>query len=485
MDRSLWREIKDIFREEVSLAELTDRKRAGLRLRQGALLLREIVRAVRQDHLPTAAMALAYKSLVALVPVMAISLSVVAMLEPVVPSGAAEAVSDSTYTDTFLAAFRDRIPDFSGKEDVIRSVRRFAENARAIAGVSFLLLFSVGYSLLTTMEETFNTIWRIREKRSALNRIVAFLATVLIVPVLITISIYFTARLGGESPWLAQMVSMFGSFAMTAAALAALFFLLPNTPVNLRAALAGGVLCALFFEAAKVGFQVFALYVGANYTKIYGPLLAFPFFLLWLWLVWMIVIAGVELSFVSQNFRDLAARAELERRGLTGRLYLALRIVLEAGVRHRRGEPPLGIVERVAEQVRMPPYMVRSVVQDLLARDILRQVVPGSEAYLPAKDISALTLGAVVDAAQADALDVPEVRSGGPDPVHDRIAELFAQADRRVHDILHGCSVAELVPLAESAPPAGADAGTDDGDTVRVEAEALDHPEPDTQEAEQ
>jgi len=520
---ALWNEIKSIFSEDVSLTELTDPSRAGARLREFLLLVRETVRSIRRDDAFTLASALAYKTLLSLVPILAIGLAVVAMLEPpeAVPQAAAVQAdagehvvapapspalpatphasgeeAPPSYTDSFIQVIKDRIPDFEGRDSLIESIRGFAANARAIFGIGFLFLFWTAFSLLSSMETSFNAIWQVKERRRFLSRLTAFLATLVIVPVLMSLSVYLTtgvARMaediedkiplfqkaadapaaqatsavppadadsgmdaagipaadasatGMEASLVKRVALGLTSLLTTSLAMTALFYLLPYTIVRVRAALTGGFVSGCLFELAMYLFRYYASHLAVNYTKIYGPLLAIPLFLLWVWLVWVIVLLGAEVAFTVQNFRDLAARAELERRGISSRIYLAVRVVLTASAYFHRGESPTNLVDRVSEELEIPPYMIREIVSVLVQESILRRVVPaGEDAYLPAKDISALTVSEVIRAVSADTLDVPEAPD---DLLRRRLAEMFGKADAAMQGLLGSCTMAELVAV--------------------------------------
>jgi membrane protein len=230
-------------------------------------------------------------------------------------------------------------------------------------------------------------------------------------------------------------------------AMTALYALLPFTRVRFRAALTGGLLCGIGLEAAKIGVQIFAFYVGENYTRIYGPLLAVPFVLLWLWLVWVIILMGAEVAFVVQNFTDLAARAEMEKRGIQSRFYLAIRTVLAASSLFHRGENPENLIETVAAELYLPPYMVRHIVQTLVQCNVLRRIADGEEAFVPAKDISVLTIYEVIHAVENDHLDVP---TAPDDAVRRFLADIFKRSDAVRHEIMGNTSFIELVELSRS-----------------------------------
>ncbi len=462
----LWNEIKDVFSERASPADLLDPSRAGARLRHGLLLIRELYRSIRRDDVFNMASALAFKTILALVPVLAISFAVVSTLDATggrIDEGAGE--NHATYTYQFVQSIKEKLPTVPGMENVLEQINDFAKNATSIAIGGFLFLFWTAFSLLGSIENGFNHIWQVREQRTWLGKLTAFLATLVIVPVLMVLSVFilqFIQTTVGQvlqntpavvdGDWWPQALLNFvlicSALLTTCMAMTALFYLMPFTPVRLRAALAGGLVAGLMFELAKLLFRTYAGHVSANYTQIYGPLLAVPLFLLWVWLVWIFILVGVEISFTVQNFRDLAARAELEKRGITSRLYLAVRIVLRACRYFRVGENPSEFVDRAAEELTVPPYMVREIINALLQKNILRRVVPDVDNFVPAKDINAMTVGEVIEAAQADALDVP---SSPDDGMRERLAEIFGKVEDYSDEVLGALTFADLVKLEEES----------------------------------
>lgn len=479
---AFWNEVKSIFREEVSVSELTDTSRAGARLRNFLLLVRETWRSLRQDDAINMASALAFKTLLAIVPMLAITLAVLSMLDT---PGTLE--GGQSYTDSFIEAFKDKMP--AGQEDLVDSIKGFAKNAWLVMSGGVLFLFVTAFSLLTSIETAFNKVWQVRERRAFLNRVTAYMSTLVIVPIFMSMSVYMTAKVAavaekikiplitttgevvnkdeGKEPvtvdrpqgtaaepastgssMVKDVLLAASSLFMTCIGISMLLYLMPFTPVRVRAALAGGISAGIFFEVAKYLFKYYAAQYAGNYTKIYGPLLALPMFLLWIWLVWVIVLIGAEIAFTAQNFRDLAVRAEIEKRGVRSRIYLAVRIVLVASSLFRRGESPEEMVDYISDILQAPPYLIREITLTLVENNVLRRVTPGREAYLPAKDITTLSVMEVVEAVSADMLDVPPKPV---DPLRDYLATLFSRTDADMHAALGECTFAKLVAYEEAA----------------------------------
>ncbi len=163
-----------------------------------------------------------------------------------------------------------------------------------VGAVGVLGLMAIASQIYFQVELAFNDIFATRLNRSFVWRFVLFNASILVAPVLIAGGVVLAALLpntgyGFVVPWF-----------MTSAAFTAAIKYLPNTPVRWRSALIGGVTSALMFEAAKGGFGWYTDILGArdNMARLYGSLAFLPVFLIWLNVVWLVILVGVELAYV-------------------------------------------------------------------------------------------------------------------------------------------------------------------------------------------
>ena len=111
------------------------------------------------------------------------------------------------------------------------------------------------------------------------------------------------------------------------AAFAFLYTFMPNIKVNLRAAIVGGIFGGTLWQISQWGYVNFQIGV-AKYNAIYGTMAALPILMVWIYVSWMIVLLGLEVTYAWQNLRNLRQEALSDGEGFASRQWLALTVVL-------------------------------------------------------------------------------------------------------------------------------------------------------------
>lgn len=252
--------------------------------------LRFVLRRWTEDRCPQIAGSLAFTTLLALVPVFAI---VVAML-----SSAPFFEQVMVQIKVFLLL--NLLPEIAGKIITVY-MEEFRGNARRLTTLGVAALFVTAVALMYTVDRSINAIWRVRRHRPFWVSVLSYMLLLSAGPILIGASMSITTYLlsiPATTP-VPRQAHSFLLQAVPATVSAAAFFLLyrvvPNRKVPWRHALAGGALAAVVFELAK---EVFATYVvnSPGYSVVYGAFSAVPFFLLWIYVSWLVVLFGAELA---------------------------------------------------------------------------------------------------------------------------------------------------------------------------------------------
>jgi membrane protein len=306
----------------------------------------------------------------------------------------------------------------AGHEDILDKVMEFSNALLAntqgglIAGVGLVVLFWAVLKVLGQIEESFNDIWGVKEKRSLGRMFGDYLSLMLVCPVLLILSgsmtVFVTTQvnlilekftiLGGFAPfllWLLKLLPytlMWGLFTF-------LYLFMPNTKVRLSSGLLAGIVAGTTFQIVQWVYITFQVGV-VKYNAIYGSFAALPLFLAWLQLSWLIVLYGAELSFAHQNEDTYEFEPDALQASHRLRMLLALRITQDLIRRFAAGEKPSTAGE-ISNRLEIPIRFVNDILFELVRSRILSPaIVPenGERAYQPARDIDSLTIRFVLDA---------------------------------------------------------------------------------------
>jgi membrane protein len=234
---------------------------------------------------------LSFTTLLAIVPMLTVALWA---------SSGVPAFADAMVAfERFLAS--QLLPEGTLGARVPRSIGEFTGNAARLGTFGLAFLLVVAILLLRTVEDTMNRIFAVERRRSLLRRLLVYGLLLAIGPVLIGAGLTLTTYLLGASLGLLDAEAAasaplgFLSFVFTFVALTLCYFLAPYRRVDPAHAMLGGLLAAGLFELAKRGFAVFIAQFP-TYTLIYGAFAAVPMFLLWLYVSWLVVLAGAILT---------------------------------------------------------------------------------------------------------------------------------------------------------------------------------------------
>jgi len=267
-------------------------------LRSGVAFLRYVLRRFLADSCLPRAAGLSYTALLALVPLVAISFAIFAAF-PAFQSmkGQLQKLIFENFVPEIGSAVYSHIEEFTGKTGELTAF-----------GVVFLGFTSV--MLLSSINGTFNAIWRARETRPLVSRLLVYWAVLTLSPILfgasISLSSYLFAmaqasgveqltgplnRLAGYLPALLQI-----------AGFSILFLVMPAYPVRRRDALYGGIVAGLLFEILKKGFGLY-IKSAPTYETLYGALAVAPILLVWMYLAWIVVLLGAEFTAAMPEWR--------------------------------------------------------------------------------------------------------------------------------------------------------------------------------------
>ncbi len=344
----------------------------------------------REDRLGLTASSLTFTTLIAIVPLLTVMLAVFTAF----PMFSQFQVALQKY---FLQSL---VPDAIAKQ-VMGALTQFAAKSNRLGAAGLLVLLASALSLMLTIDRTLNGIWRVRKPRPIAQRVLVYWAAATLGPLALGVSLSFTSYalsaskgLVGALPGGVSLVLDLVQFALLVAAMAGLFYYVPNTHVRWRHALAGGLFAALGFELAKSGMAWY-LSSASTYSTVYGAFASAPIFLLWLYLGWVIVLLGAVVAAYAPSLQMRAVRLP----NTPGhRFALALSVVGQLAEARRSGQRGLALPD-IAAALRTDPLQVEPVLDELITHDwVARLDEGGSQRHVLLCDPHQTPATALIDA---------------------------------------------------------------------------------------
>jgi len=404
-----------------------------------ARFLYVLVRDLLQGDLNLRAMSLVYSTLLSVVPLLAVSFSLL------------KALGAHNELKPFLYKFMDPL-GAEGRE-VADNIVGFVENMNVgvlgFVGVG-LLIYTV-ISLMQKIESALNFVWHITSLRSIGQRFSNYLSVVLVGPVLVFTALGLTAKISANlvegmqsvAPLggLMDSVARFTPYVLIWVAFTFIYAFVPNTSVRLGPAAAGALVAAFAWQSSGWAFAAFVT-SSARYPDIYSSFAILILLLIWLYLNWFILLLGAQIAFYFQNPRYITIKPV--HLVLSNRLKerLAIGVMFLIGSHHYHSRKPWTLDSLVAH-LELPPDPVNQLLVLLNKAGLVEQTASKPPAYLPARDIETIrmieVLAAVRQAGETDLLQLEDVVS--PGPVDDVVTRMRAA----VVDELGALSVRDLV----------------------------------------
>jgi len=429
---------------DVELAELTRFKRlVHLSLTIVVIVGRDFI----DKLVKLQAMALAFKTLLSLAPLLAVIFSLLKAfgvhnrMEPALAEALAPLGEKGQEITAHLIGFVNKM------------------SAGALGSVGLVTLLITVLSLMGTIEEAFNHIWRVRSPRKLARRFSDYLSAILVGPVLVFAAVTITATLqnnavvqallslqavGAVILMLLRLVpylALWGAFSFV-------YMFIPNTRVRLRSALIGGLVAAILWQTVGWGFAVFVA-SSTRYYVIYSSFAILLLFLLWLHVGWVIVLLGAQVTYAHQHIHYFSADEDLAQ-SPAGREKLALKIMLLIGRNFRRGLDPLDMME-IAAQLGLPAGVVKEFI-GMFAEVKLIRLLADQDTSVLGRDPATISIKEILDCVRNSGKIVH--RQAKREEAENVIEDLLFDVDRAATQALDGKTLQSLI-LAQDQPVAG------------------------------
>ena len=356
-----------------------------------------VLRDIFSGQLTLRAMSLVYTTLLSVVPLIAFSFSVLKGL------GVHKELEAKLYT--ILQPLGDKGVEIT--DQVMHLVHSVNGSVLGSIGLAFFIYTAI--TMVQKIEEAFNYVWYVTKPRSFAKRFSEYLLVLLIGPLAIAIALGAIASVGNEAVflWLSKN-SVFGPvfsatskltpYLLITGVFTFLYWYMPNTRVNLRSALVGGLSGGIMWATLGMVFATF-LANSARTQAIYASFAIAITTLIWLYLNWLILLIGSQIAFYFQNPAYLRIGRREPRLSNAMRERVAINIMFLIGREFRN--PVSGVSLRSLSHVlSIPSITLAPIAAGLEANGLL--TTNEQEDLLPGREMSRIALGDILAVVRVD-----------------------------------------------------------------------------------
>jgi len=429
--------IDDIW--EIDISSLSRIRRLGVNFMRIIVL---VLKGFRENDCPLHAAALTYNSLMAIVPILALTLSIVRRL----------GISD--VAEQKIAEIAWLMPE-QLKEVVFRildQVRNADFTALGIIGL--VLLAWIVVQVLSCIEMSFNRIWGVAAQRRFSRKLSDYLSVFIVVPVLLVAASAFNTslashsvaglieeRVGPDFFLYAHALSVLPLVA-TWVAFIFLYTIMTNTQVLPLSAIISGVIGGsmwFFWQQIYLNVQI---NIG-QFNAIYAAFASIPVFLLWLYISWQLVLLGAEIGFALQNYSTYKMERKAHGASPQSKIMLALSIICHTAQPMLINVPCFRIAD-YARSHRVPVRLINEVVADLVKAGLLVEVAGGEGQYVLLKTPAAIH---VQDVFNAMLRSGASPQSLGLERLNPAIRHVLGKMDAGTAEVLKSFNITDLLQL--------------------------------------
>lgn len=353
------------------------------------------IKSFLDSDLQSRAAALTYRTILALVPALAILFAI----------GRGFGFQNLLQTQLFsyLPVQKDALDTVFGFVDSY--LAHSSEGVFVGIGVAMLLWTMI--SLMNNIENSFNSIWGIKHGRSIWRKITDYTAMLFILPVLMIcssgLSIFLSSTLQNifDFEFMSPIITFSlrcASFLFTWLFFTAMFILIPNTKVKFKNALIAGIFTGTGFLILQWLFVSGQMSVS-KYNAIYGSFSLLPLLLIWMQFTWVIILSGIAICYSSQSIYRFEFSNKINDISDDYRTKITLAIMCVITKHFDKGNKAITLDE-LTEKYDFPPRIAIDIIEKLIDARLIVKVInddaenePGLQ---PALNINRLSVAHVL-----------------------------------------------------------------------------------------
>jgi membrane protein len=341
-----------------------------------------VIRDLMDGMLTLQAMSLVYTTLLSIVPLLAVSFSVL------------KGFGVHNQVEPMLLNLLQPLGE-KGVE-ITERIIGFVENTKAgvLGTLGLVLLFYTVVSLIQKIERSFNYTWRVTEHRPFAQRFSDYLSVVLLGPLLIFSALGVTASISGSAvlqqlhqyetiDWFIRFIGRLVPYLLVITAFTIVYIFVPNTRVKFRSALIAAIVSGVLWETTGWIFASFVV-SSAKYAAIYSAFATLIIFMIWLYVCWMILLIGASIAFYMQypEYRTLQQRQFHLSNRMKERIALLAMSIISGNYYGKRD--PL-TTQQIAQLINVTPEIIKPIIDQLLKYKLLVVTNGSRPGLLPAQ----------------------------------------------------------------------------------------------------
>lgn len=385
------------------------------------------IRKLSQDQLWLRAPALAFFSLLSVVPLMALAFGVAKGfgLQDILQNQLQEKLALPGEAETMILDF----------------ARTALEKARGglVAGLGLIFLFVTVILVFSNIEHSFNKIWGIKKGRSLSVKIRDYFSVIFIGTILLLVSLSLTVAIANTPSvfgYLNDLISFLISlvpYTLIWLLFAFVIVFMPNRKISLKAGLIAGIVSGTLYQLV-LNFYIRLQVTVSVYNAIYGSFAALPLFLIWLQLSWICLLFGAEIAYAYENVKTMDFKRDSAQISIRAQKGILLQIVHHIVRRFKDPATPAPTADQIADDLGISGQLVNSLLEDLVDEGLITKTVDkehDTTGYQPGVYPDELTVHKILKAMEEkgevdiSAKDGPELR---------RINTIMAEYDRMANE---------------------------------------------------
>lgn len=335
---------------------------------------------------------------------------------------------------------------------IMNFARTTLEKAKGglVAGLGLVFLFVTVTLVLSNIESSFNKIWGIKKGRSLSAKIRDYFSMIFIGTILLLVSLSLTVAI-------TNIPSVFGylnkviSFLISLVPYSIVWFLfaflivfMPNRKISLKAGLIAGIVSGTLYQLF-LNFYIRLQVTVSVYNAIYGSLAALPLFLIWLQISWSFLLYGAEISYAFENVKTLGFKSDTTSISVKAQKMIVLRIVHHIVKRFKDSGKPPPSADQIAGDLGISGQLVNHLLEDLVEEGLIAETINKEHdeiGYQPGMPAETLTVHKILKVMEEKGMTDILVKS---DPELHEIKNILAEFDRMIGKSRINIKIEDLV----------------------------------------